>query len=75
MTTQISANYSLEDIYVNEVEIVEVGHDKINFKATGSITPGCNGDQIPTCDGAKAWYEKSLFLLQVVCGAPLRLAR
>ncbi len=40
MTTQISANYSLEDIYVNEVEIVEVGHDKINFKATGSITAG-----------------------------------
>jgi hypothetical protein len=37
---EISAHYSLEDIYVNEVEIVEVGHAKITFKATGSISAG-----------------------------------
>jgi len=37
---EISAHYSLEDIYVNEVEIVDVGHDKITFKATGSISAG-----------------------------------
>jgi hypothetical protein len=37
---EISAHYSLEDIYLNEVEIMGLDHDRITFKATGLVTAG-----------------------------------
>jgi hypothetical protein len=37
---EISAHHSLEDVYLHEVEIIGLSHDKITFQASGSITAG-----------------------------------
>jgi hypothetical protein len=52
---EITAHYSIEEVYTHRVEIIEIAHDEIVFSATGSIATelqwGSNSD-IRRGDGA-----------------------
>ena len=37
---EISAHHSIEDVYLHEIEIIGLSHDRITFQASGSITAG-----------------------------------